>query len=95
MSYCDEINAECDFNGVCDECLKVTNKNHTYNEDVMRALRQMKNLEPEDTSLDSEIMQMEKREIFNHYCQWNGLLGCWSDCLLDAIENIFNVELSN
>ena len=66
-----------------------------YNDDVMHALRQANGLEKEDTSLDDEIMSMDKKEVFDRYCTWNGLMGCWSDCLLDAVESIYNVKLTD
>lgn len=66
-----------------------------YNEDVMYALRQVNGLEKENTSLDDKIMNMNKKEVFDQYCIWNGLLGCWSDYLLEAIENIYNVKLTD
>lgn len=66
-----------------------------YNDDVMYALRQVNGLEKDDTSLDNKIMSMNKKEVFDQYCTWNGLLGCWSDYLLDAVESIFEVKLSD
>lgn len=47
----------------------------TYNKKVMEALRQRRGLEPGDTSQDGDIMSMAKQDVFNVYCQWNGLLG--------------------
>lgn len=67
----------------------------TYNDDIMYALRQANGLEEDDTSLDNKIMSMDKKEVFNQYCTWNGLLGCWSDYLLETIENIYNVKLTD
>lgn len=67
----------------------------TYNEDVMKALRQIRDIEPDDTSLDEEIMELDKREAFRQYCQWNGLIGCFDDYILDAVESIFDVELTD
>ena len=64
-----------------------------YNDDVMNALRQTNNLEKDDTSMDKEIMSMSKEEAFNQYCTWNGLVGGWSDYLLDAVESIYDVKL--
>lgn len=64
-----------------------------YIDDVMQAVRQMFDLEPNDTSKDEEILQMDKREVFSLYCRWNGLIGCWDEYILDAVESIFNVSL--
>lgn len=66
-----------------------------YNEDVMKALRQMRDVESDDISLDKEIMKLNKREAFREYCQWNGLLGCFDDFLLDTVESIFDVQLND
>lgn len=66
-----------------------------YNEDVMYALRQVNGMGKEDTSIDDKIMNMNRKEVFDQYCTWNGLLGCWSDYLLNAIESIYNVKLTD
>lgn len=66
-----------------------------YNEDVMKALRQTRNLEPDDKSLDEEIMKLSKRKAFEEYCRWNGFLGSWDEYLLDSVESIFNVKLTD
>lgn len=59
----------------------------------MRAVRQAKGLTAEDTSWDRAIMQMSRKEVFRHYCAWNGLSGYWYDALLKVVENIYDVEL--
>lgn len=65
-----------------------------YNDDVMKAVRQSLGLEEYDTSIDNDIMQMDKKDVFKHYCLWNGLLGSYYLYLLEAIQNIFDVELT-
>jgi len=65
-----------------------------YNDDVMKAVRQSLGLEENDTSRDNDIMQMDKKAVFEHYCLWNGLLGSYYLYFLEAIQNIFDVELT-
>lgn len=65
-----------------------------YNDDVMKAVRQSLGLDENNTSRDSDIMQMCKKDVFKHYCLWNGLLGCYYQYLLEAVESIFDVKLS-
>ena len=66
-----------------------------YNEDVMKALRQSLGCKDEnDTSKDEEIMAMDKEQVFERYCQWNGLLGGWYQWLIEAVESIYEVKLS-
>lgn len=67
-----------------------------YSEDVMKALRQSLGCKDKnDTSKDEAIMSMDKEEIFERYCQWNGLLGGWYQWLIEAIESIYDVKLEN
>ena len=65
----------------------------TYNKEVMEALRQCRGLEPSDVSEDAEIMSMAKQDVFNEYCQWNGLLLGYGYILLNVIENIYDINL--
>lgn len=65
-----------------------------YNNDVMKALRQSIDLDPDDASQDEEIMSMSKEKTFEYYCKWNGLLGGWYYYLMDAVESIFDVKLT-
>lgn len=64
-----------------------------YNDDVMEAVRCNLGLQKDDTSQDAAIMTMDKREVFERYCRWNGLIGCWDEYLLDAVSSIWNVKL--
>ena len=59
----------------------------------MEALRQSRGLEHGDTSQDGDIMSMAKQDIFNEYCQWNGLLGGYGYLLLNVVENIYDINL--
>lgn len=69
------------------------NLRKSYNEDVMKALRQHRGLEPDDTTEDADIMNMSKQDVFNNYCQWNGLLGGYGYALLNVVEDIYDINL--
>ncbi len=59
----------------------------------MEALRQRRGLEPDNVSEDTDIMSMSKQDVFNEYCQWNGLLGGYGYSLLNVIEDIYDINL--
>lgn len=65
-----------------------------YNEDVMKAVRQHLGYDENDTSRDEVIMEMPKEEVFERYCLWNGLLGGWYQWLINAVESIYEVKLT-
>lgn len=75
------------------DCTDIEVKTKGYNDDVMNAVRQVLGLDKNDTSKDEEIMEMEKHEVFQMYCQWNGLLENWDNYLLEAIQSIYKVDL--
>lgn len=64
-----------------------------YNKKVMEALRQHRGLESGDASQDSDIMSMAKQDVFNEYCQWEGLLEGYGYSLLNVVENIYDINL--
>lgn len=63
-----------------------------YDKAIMEAVRQRMGLEKDDTSKDEYIMSLDKRTVFREFCEWNGLLG-WSDNILLALENIYDICL--
>lgn len=65
----------------------------TYNEDVMKAVRQSLGYDENDNSVDEVIMKMDKEEVFERYCTWNGLIG-WYRKLIEIVEIIFEVKLT-
>lgn len=87
IEYAWESDEECDVNFETEDCemeqkhvsvswLELASK--TYNKEIMEALRQRRGLKPDDVSEDADIMSMAKQDVFNEYCQWNGLLlGLW------------------
>lgn len=65
----------------------------TYSKRIMEALRQRRELEANDVSQDTEIMSMAKQDVFNEYCQGEGLLGSYGYNLLNIIEDIYDINL--
>ncbi len=43
---------------------------------------------------DEQMSKKSKRQIFNHYLEWNGILG-YSETILGVVEDLFEVELKN
>lgn len=64
-----------------------------YPKDIMEALRQRKNLAPDDTSRDDEISLMSPNEVFEEVLEWDGLISyartikCW-------IKDIYGIDLN-
>lgn len=58
---------------------------------IIKDIRQSLGLEADDRSRDKEIEGMTASEQFEHYCNWNGLIG-WSDKLKDVVLDLFIEE---
>ncbi len=43
---------------------------------------------------DEELSKKTKGEIFEHYLQWQGLIG-YADSILCVVESLFNVKLED
>ena len=43
---------------------------------------------------DEQLSRMTKRQIFDHYLEWNGIIG-FSSSILDVIEELFKVKLND
>lgn len=63
-----------------------------YPENIMRMVRGSLGLESDDTSRDGEIESMSQREVFNHICTWEGLIG-YGSTILGWINQIYGVDL--
>lgn len=59
-----------------------------YPDYIMENVRQNLGLEKDDTSKDDMIMQLDKEEVFNRYCEWRGLLGGYGYLLWDVVNDI-------
>lgn len=66
--------------------------NKKYPESIMEAVRQRLDLEPHDDSQDDEIMAMSPNEVFDHVCNWNGLVG-YSNTIKNWVERIYKIKL--
>ncbi|WP_206459421.1 hypothetical protein [Anaerovorax sp. IOR16] len=66
----------------------------TYNEDIMENVRQNLGIEPDDESMDSEIMEMDKREVLERYFNWLGVIG-FADTIVNAVDGIFGTTLED
>lgn len=64
-----------------------------YEEEIMRVLRKKRNLSPDDTSEDTDIMKMPKRHAFYCFCEANGILSTQAYTVLQAAESIFGAVL--
>ena len=64
-----------------------------YPKDIMEALRQRKNLEPDDTSRDDEISSMSPNEVFEEVLEWNGICK-YAYTIKRWIKNIYGIDLN-
>jgi hypothetical protein len=62
----------------------------TLPENVMRAIRLYRKLEPDDTSEDSIILSMGLYNVLNSFLSWEGVYGYTSE--LVAIAHFFGAE---
>ena len=60
-----------------------------YPEYIMKNIRQNLGLEPDDTSKDSEIMQMPKEEALERFLIWEGIIG-YGNLIISAVSDICN-----
>lgn len=92
-----ELLTESKTNAIIDEIK--TYEKHTsgnkniYPDNIMRNVRQNLGLDELDISRDNEIMSMAKQDVFNRYCEWNGLLGGYGYDLLNVVEDIYSINL--
>lgn len=70
---------------------RIENNPNRYTEDVMECVRQIWGLEKFDDTRDKEINQLSPDEVFNHVCNWNGLLG-YATTIKSWIEDIYKVN---
>jgi hypothetical protein len=69
------------------------NKNtEKINQRVIRDIRENLGVDPNDTSKDDEIDRMSLGEIFNRWCEWNGLIN-WSGKIKTAIGDIYGMDI--
>ena len=64
-----------------------------YPKDIMEALRQRTNLEPDDTSRDEEISLMSPNEVFEEVLEWDGMRN-YSRTIKRWIKDIYGIDLN-
>lgn len=57
-------------------------------EGIMRDIRQRLDIDPNDKSHDTDILEMSPDEQFRLYCEWNGLF-YWSNTLSEVVLELF------
>ena len=72
---------------------KVEKKNtEKISQGIIRDIRENLGIGPDDTSKDGEIDRMSLNEIFNRWCEWNGLIN-WSGRLRSVVGNIYGMDI--
>lgn len=64
-----------------------------YTTEIVETVRQRLGLMYDDESMDQDILNMSKGEVFKHVVNWNGLLGSYDDTIKNWILDIYNVDL--
>lgn len=64
-----------------------------YPENIMRTVRQNLGFDELDVSHDDKIMSMPRKDVFNRYCEWNGLINGYGYNLLNVLEDIYGINL--
>ena len=62
-----------------------------FREPVLKALRQMRDLEEDDTSRDDEFQCMHLEEVLNDYLHWEGIHG-YVDIIMDTVKAYYEPE---
>lgn len=70
---------------------RIENNLNRYPEEIMECVRQRWGLEKFDDSKDEEINQLSPDEVFDHVCNWNGLLG-YASTIKSWIRDIYNIN---
>lgn len=65
-----------------------------YPEYIMAILRQRLNLEPTDTSRDTEINLYTPNEAFEEVLNWEGFIG-WAGTIKTWIDSIYGINLND
>lgn len=71
------------------------NSSNKYSNDIMEQLRQRMGLDDKyDTSMDEEINNMSKDEVFTNLFGWNGFKD-WEHVVKDWVEQVYGIKLSD
>jgi len=63
-----------------------------YPQRIMQVVRQRLGLDEYDKSLDEEIMQLSKNEVFEHWCEWEGLIN-YASKLRNVVKDVYDITL--
>lgn len=78
--------------GIIDKCdMRLENNPNKYPEYIMMCVRQILGIDAYDDSRDAEINKMSANEVFEHVCNWNGLLG-YADTIKSWVTGVYKVE---
>ena len=58
---------------------------------IVKNVRENLGLEPDDDSRDNEIATMSRREVFERWLTWQGIIG-YGCYILDTIEEIWDIS---
>lgn len=64
-----------------------------YPDSIMPTIRNNLGIDAYDTKRDDEINSMDKDELFNQLCSWNGF-GSYGNTIRQWVEDIYNVQLN-
>ena len=60
---------------------------------IMRDIRENMYLEPDDTSKDEDILELDGEDFLNKWLEWNGICGYTKD-IIEVIYHAFGVDLN-
>lgn len=64
----------------------------TYPEEIMKILRQRRNLDENDKSHDEDILKQSPQKVFDSCLQWEGIIG-YTNQIYKWIKDIWGVDL--
>lgn len=65
-----------------------------YPEYIMKILREMNDLDPNDHLYDGALQSMGRREVFAKVLEWEGIIG-YDYTILNWIRDIFKVDVTD
>lgn len=60
--------------------------------DIIRNVRENLGVEPDDSSKDDEINRMSLNEIFDRWCEWNGLIN-YGKTIRKVIGSVYGIDI--
>ena len=65
-----------------------------YPEYIMKILREMNDLDPDNHLHDGALQSMDRREVFAKVLEWEGIIG-FEYAILGWIRDIFKVDVTD